>query len=103
VTEPLATRLRRIQRQIAAFHDLHADELQLIIDELHDLAAELEPKPSDVADPPAASEPASAPTSSLDADPAAASPKRAKWLAERERRAHLTRRDLLRGRGDPSS
>lgn len=107
MSDPLGARLRRLERQIRAFRDLHvhevtaaaerlsaiaklqADELALILDELADLAADVE---------------AAAPTESAAsaegsqarlADPAASSPKRAKWLAEQERRAHLSRRELL--------
>ena len=73
--QQLATRVARLEQQIRAFKELHATELGLILDEL----------------------------ASLPADPAAASPKRAKWLAEEarkeeERRAPLSRREFLRGR-----
>lgn len=92
----LATRLRRVATQIRAFRELHSQELQLILDELTDIAASAdEVAASGSAD---ASVDASPDASATLADPAAASPKRAKWLAEQERRAHLSRRDLLRGR-----
>jgi len=102
----LAIRLRRLEQQIRSFKELHttevsdlarklemmtklhADELQLILDELADIAAE--------ATPPASTEPRAEAT-----DPAARSPKRAKWLAEQERKTRpLSRRELLRGRGE---
>ncbi len=83
----LATRLRRLEQQIRAFKELHATELGLILDELTDIAAEVEAEKAA----------ASTPTPVVDpADPAAASPKRAKWLAEQERKAApKSRRDLL--------
>jgi hypothetical protein len=102
----LLLRLRRLEQQIRAFRDLHtrevadlatkleaigtlqADELQLILDQLADILADLTPPEPKAVD---------APTS----DPAAGSPKRAKWLAEQERKgAPLSRRELLRGRED---
>lgn len=97
----LALRLRRLEQQVRAFKDLHvaevsdlaeklaaivrlhADELQLILDEIADIKKELAVPPV-----PAAPE----------GDPAANSPKRAKWLAEQERKAHPSRRELLLGR-----
>ena len=92
----LETRVARLEQQITAFKELHATELGLILDELAslraDLAAMAPPPPSDP----------NAQKTDPD-DPAAASPKRAAWLAEqeraeRERRAPLTRRELLRGK-----
>lgn len=104
--ERLRTQLRRLEQQIRAFRDLHtreiadfaskldaigklqADELQLILDQLADILADLTPSEAKSPDPPTS-------------DPAAASPKRAKWLAEQERKGTpLSRRELLRGRGD---
>jgi len=98
-----AVRLRRLEQQIRSFKELHttevsdlarkletmtklhADELQLILDELADIAAEVTPPVQSV----------------VLADPAASSPKRAKWLAEQERKTKpLSRRELLRGRGE---
>jgi hypothetical protein len=88
VTQELSARLRRVEQQIRAFRELHASELQLILDELTDIAAQVEEEKA-AAGPPAPSDPA---------DPAAASPKRAKWLAEQERKqAPRSRRDLLFG------
>jgi hypothetical protein len=87
----LTERLRRVEQQIRAFKELHANELQLILDELTDIASEVAAQ---------ATEPAVTTTDTA-TDPAAASPKRAKWLAEQERkRQPLSRRELLRGR-DP--
>lgn len=91
-TERLVERLQRVEQQIRAFKELHASELQLIIDELTDITSEIE-APSRLA----ASE--ALPESAV--DPAAGSPKRTKWLAEQERKSRpLSRRELLRGRDD---
>ena len=102
-SDEIAVRLRRLEQQIRSFKELHttevsdlaqklqaitkmhADELQLILDELADIASEVTTE---------------APTAS-GADPAASSPKRARWLAEQERKSKpLSRRELLRGRGE---
>ena len=98
--QQLATRVARLEQQIRAFKELHATELGLILDELARLRTDLD------AMAPAKDEPTgetAAATSLTVADPAAASPKRAKWLAEEarreaERKAPLSRRELLRGR-----
>lgn len=74
----LAERLKRVRTQMRAFRELHAQELQLILDELADIAA-------------------SAGDSAPVGD-ASTSPKRAKWLAEQEERQQLSRRELFRGR-----
>jgi hypothetical protein len=92
--QQLETRVARLEQQIRAFKELHASELGLILDELASLRADLQA----MAAPLAESEPRGTP-----ADPAAASPKRAAWLAEEERkeqqrRAPLSRREFLRGR-----
>lgn len=89
MSQDLSARLRRVEQQIRAFRELHASELQLILDELTDIAAQVEEDKAA----------ASATAVPIDpADPAAASPKRAKWLAEQERkRAPRSRRDLLFG------
>lgn len=94
----LETRVARLEQQIRAFKELHATELGLILDELGSLRADL------AAMAPAASAQSAAPAADA-ADPAASSPKRAAWLAEqerreRERRAPLSRRELLRGGRD---
>lgn len=87
MSQDLATRLRRLEQQIRAFKELHATELQLILDELTDIAAQVETEKAEASGPGAAVDPA---------DPAAASPKRAKWLAEQERKAApMSRRELL--------
>jgi flagellar motor switch protein FliG len=74
----LAERLQRVRTQMKAFRDLHAQELQLILDELADIAASAGER---------------APTGD-----ASMSPKRAKWLAEEQERQQLSRRELFRGR-----
>lgn len=89
--QQLATRVARLEQQIRAFKELHATELGLILDELASLRADL-----------AAMAPPAEDAPTLE-DPAAASPKRAKWLAEEarreeERNAPRSRRELLRGR-----
>ena len=91
MTQDLSARLRRLEQQIRAFKQLHENELQMILDELADIAKQIEDA--------TASERASAPSVVPDpADPAAASPKRAKWLAEQERKAApRSRRELLLG------
>ena len=100
MTQDLSARLRRVEQQIRAFSKLHASELQLILDELTDIAAQVEAEQAAASaagpsDPTAAADPAAP------ADPAAASPKRAKWLAEQERKAApKSRRDLLFGERD---
>ncbi|MBM4433680.1 MAG: hypothetical protein FJ028_00945 [Chloroflexi bacterium] len=78
MTERTRERLRRVQTQIKTFRELHSQELQIILDELADIAA---------------SAGARAP-----AGDASASPKRAKWLAEEQGRQQLSRRELFRGR-----
>ena len=101
--EQLGVRLRRLEQQIRAFRELHVrevgdlaeklqvviklhdDELQLILDELDSIKGEV----------------AASPTPEPGADPAASSPKRARWLAEQERKkAPVSRRELLLGRGE---
>ena len=88
----LLERLRRLEQQIRAFKELHANELQIILDELSDIASEVAPT----------QEPTVQQADST-SDPAAASPKRAKWLAEEERKQRpISRRELLRGRDEES-
>jgi hypothetical protein len=92
MSERLTERLRRLEQQIRAFKELHANELQIILDELTDIASEVEALAAD-------STPAALPAAPT--DPAAASPKRAKWLADQERKTRpLSRRELLRGRDE---
>jgi hypothetical protein len=85
--ERLETRLRRLEQQIRSFKDLHSSEMALILEELRDIASEL-----DTAHAAAAKAADEAPA----ADPSAGSPKRAAWLEQQKR--PLSRRDLLRGR-----
>ena len=93
MTQEVSARLRRVEQQIRAFRELHQSELQLIIDELSDIAKQVE----DEAGSSQGENPLQPPTSDP-ADPAAASPKRAKWLAEQERKqAPRSRRELLFG------
>ena len=92
MTEDLAARLRRVEQQIRVFRELHSSELQLILDELSDIARQAEDEKA------AASASAEAVASADSADPAASSPKRAKWLAEQEKKsAPKSRRELLFG------
>lgn len=117
----LATRLQRLEQQVRAFKELHvaevtdlaqrlgtiaqlhADELQLILDEVADIAGELAAR-SEAESRPGSGGAATSPAAlASPGDPAASSPKRAKWLAEEERRARpapVSRRELLRGRGE---
>lgn len=92
MSEDLSARLRRVEQQIRAFKELHRSELQIILDELTDIARQVDAEK--------AAE--SAPASTVDrTDPAAASPKRAKWLAEQEKKAApKSRRELLFGERD---
>src|SRR5438067_13931326 len=87
----METRIARLEQQIKAFKDLHASELQLILDELSSFRAELA----------ALAQPSVTPPPPPD-DPGATPPRRAAWLAEearkaQERRAPLSRRDCRRG------
>ena len=92
MTEDLAERLRRVEQQIRVFKELHSSELQLILDELSDIARQAEDEKA------AASAPAAPTEAVAPADPAASSPKRAKWLAEEEKKsAPKSRRELLFG------
>lgn len=93
MTQDLSARLHRVEQQIRAFSKLHASELQLILDELTDISKQMEEEKAAES---AASDAASV-TAQIDpSDPAASSPKRAKWLAEQERKAApKSRRELL--------
>lgn len=92
MTQDLSARLRRVEQQIRAFKELHQNELQIILDELTDIARQVaEEEAADRA-------PEVAPSQADPADPAASSPKRAKWLAEQEKKAApKSRRELLFG------
>lgn len=128
--ERLAERLARVEQQIRSFRELHvaevgdlakklatlvllhADELQLVQDELADIAREVgarggtegRPGGGDVAV--TAAQHAGDLAASVvtqPGDPAAGSPKRAAWLAEEQLRARpapVSRRELLFGRED---
>ena len=89
MSQDLSARLRRVQQQVRAFKELHQSELQIILDELSDIARQVDEEKAAM----------SAPTAPVDpADPAAASPKRAKWLAEQEKKAApKSRREFLFG------
>jgi hypothetical protein len=91
VSEDLSARLRRVEQQIRVFKELHQSELQIILDELTDIARQVDAEKA------AESAPASA-VDATDPDPAASSPKRAKWLAEQQKKAApKSRRELLFG------
>ena len=94
MSEELFARLRRVEQQVRVFKELHQSELQIILDELTDIAKQAEAEKAAAAPP--------AQTSDLDPDdPAAASPKRAKWLAEQANKAApKSRRELLFGERD---
>ena len=94
MSEELSARLRRVEQQVRVFKELHQSELQIILDELTDIAKQIEAER-------AAAAPA-AQTSRVDPDdPAASSPKRAKWLAEQANKAApKSRRELLFGERD---
>lgn len=98
MTVDLSARLRRVEQQIRAFRELHSSELQLVLDELADIAKQVEDE-KDAAS--AAATSSDAPAADP-ADPAAASPKRAKWLAEQEKKAAPKSRRELLFRGDKS-
>jgi len=94
VSEELSARLRRVEQQVRVFKELHQSELQIILDELTDIAKQVEAERAAAASP-------TQPTDVDPDDPAASSPKRAKWLAEQERRAApKSRRELLFGERD---
>ena len=98
MTEDLSARLRRVEQQIRVFKELHSSELQLILDELSDIAKQAEDEKAAASAPTAKAEPVPPADS---ADPAASSPKRAKWLAEQEKKsAPKSRRELLFGDRD---
>lgn len=94
MSEELSARLRRVEQQVRVFKDLHQSELQIILDELTDIVKQVDAERT------AATTPAR--TSEADPDdPAAASPKRAKWLAEQANKAApKSRRELLFGERD---
>lgn len=88
MSQDVSARLRRVEQQVRSFKELHQSELQLILDELTDIAKQIDEENA-AANAPAAADPA---------DPAASSAKRAKWLAEQEKKtAPKSRRELLFG------
>lgn len=93
-----ASEQREVAQKVDTIARIHAEEMELVLAELADVAAELDAATAADEDVAAA---AAAPVDPT--DPAAGSPKRAKWLAEQERRAHRSRRELLRGREGPAS
>ena len=94
MSEELSARLRRVEQQVRVFKELHQSELQIILDELTDIAQQIEAERAAAAPPAQASD--------VDPnDPAASSPKRAKWLAEQaSKAAPKSRRELLFGERD---
>ena len=94
MSEELSARLRRVEQQVRVFKELHQSELQIILDELTDIAKQVEAEMAAAAPP--------AQTSDVDPDdPAAPSPKRAKWLAEQANKAApKSRREVLFGDRD---
>jgi len=94
VSEELSARLRRVEQQVRVFKELHQSELQIILDELTDIAKQVEAERAAAAPP--------AKLTDVDPDdPAASSPKRAKWLAEQANKAApKSRRELLFGERD---
>ena len=94
MSEELSARLRRVEQQVRVFKELHQSELQIILDELTDIVKQVDAERAAAAPPAETSE-------AVAADPAASSPKRAKWLAEQERKAApKSRRELLFGERD---
>lgn len=84
-----------LARRLRLFRDMQRDEGQMVIEALVELRGDLAPE--------AAASNESAPEASGPDDPAANSPRRAKWLAEQAAEAErlrqpLSRRDLF-GRG----
>ena len=94
MSEELSARLRRVEQQVRVFKELHQSELQIILDELTDIAKQVDAERAAAASP--------APARDVDPDyPAASSPKRAKWLAEQANKAApKSRRELLFGERD---
>ena len=88
-----ATGQREAAERVRAYRDLHAQEIQLVLDELADVRADMEREAKHGAEADAAEAEAAKPT-----DPAANSPRRARWLAEQAERSDagpLSRRDFL--------
>ena len=84
--------------RVRTYRDLHSQEAELILDELADVRADLEREArGSAASNPAAQEQPTPGSAQTRTDPAANSPKRARWLAEQARQAErpLSRRDLF--------
>jgi hypothetical protein len=95
VSEDLSARLRRVEQQVRVFKELHQSELQIILDELTDIARQVDEEKAAEGPPGAGAAPVDP------SDPAAASPKRAKWLAEQEKKAApKSRREFLFGESE---
>ena len=91
--------------RLKAFRDLHAQEAALVLEELEDLRAELEGAGGSTTIEPLVAHPTGVAPGDTPVDPAAASPKRARWLAEERRRlepAPISRREFLTRVKDPS-
>lgn len=80
--------LQGFSARLTAYLDLHAQEMAMVAEELADLGADLqEEPPSTVQTSPNASAEPGRQASGVDpSDPAASSPKRARWLAEQANR-----------------
>jgi hypothetical protein len=76
-----ATGQRAAAERVRAYRDLHGQEVRLVLDELADVRADLERESQGGAEADAA-EPSAAETT----DPAANSPRRARWLGEQAQR-----------------
>lgn len=98
--------------RIRIFRDLHAEEAQMVLDEVTRVRAVLVTEAEGAASRTAESaqdlppSPAAAPQAAAERDPAGNSPRRARWLAEEarksaERARPKSRRELLRPRLQP--
>ena len=88
-----ATGQSEAAERVREYRDLHAQEVQLVLDELADVRTDIEREAQRGAGDDAVETAEAAPT-----DPAASSPRRARWLAEQARRSNarpLSRRVFL--------
>ncbi|MBI4212714.1 MAG: hypothetical protein HY534_00200 [Chloroflexi bacterium] len=86
--------LAEIAARLTAFRELHEQEAGLVIDELADIASDLASEPQSGSPPPP--EPTVEGSTRDESDPAAKSPRRARWLAEQARRLEgVSRREFL--------